>query len=87
MIDSKLIKDSEYFPIGIKKVQDGGLFIDVDKIRACMWGEDSIKIEYWNGSYLFWYPKVEKLDKEIIKNIDLVTPEYLPNLLSKNPTP
>lgn len=85
MIDTKLIKDSEYFPIGIRKIEDGGLFIDVDKIKSCMFNEDCIKIEYWDGSYMFWYPKVGKLDAEIVNNINLAHPEYLPKLMAKYP--
>jgi len=65
MIDFKQIKDSEHLPSGIKKIEDGGLFIDVDKIKSFFPDIKCIRIEYFDGTELYWYPAMNnKKDNE-----------------------
>lgn len=66
MSSFKNIKDSDNFPKGIKKLQDGKLFIDVEIIKSFMFGIINADIEYFDGTRITWWPKFEteiNLDK------------------------
>lgn len=64
-MDTKAIKDSQHMPDGIRKIDDGGLFVDVDKIKSFTPNERSISIEYFDGTYIHWYPVFEnKIEEE-----------------------
>lgn len=62
-MDVKAIKDSQHMPDGIRKIADGGLFIDVDKIKSFVPNEKHVNIEYFDGTYIQWYPTF--VDNEI----------------------
>lgn len=69
MIDTKAIKDSEYLPIGVKKIKDGGLFIDVDIIKSFMFGFNCADIEYFDGTKITWHPIFEGKPGDICQDI------------------
>lgn len=56
MINTRKIKESSYFPAGVRRIENGGLFVDMDHIKSFHPRLNYIDIEYWDGSRIIWHP-------------------------------